>query len=71
MKPKENPEDKTARLRERRLSLLERKGATEESARGLTADLRAVYGPMGVKAMPQTIGKPVSGQSQSLFGLLK
>lgn len=70
MKPKENPEDKAARLRERRLSLLEQKETTEESARGLTTDLRAVYGLKNIKAMPPgaVIGKPVTGKAPSLFG---
>lgn len=43
-KPKEDPADKKARLRERRLSEIDRKTASEENAAGLTADLRGIYG---------------------------
>lgn len=44
MTPKEDPEEKKARLRERRQSELERNEAANETASGLTRDLRAVYG---------------------------
>lgn len=44
MGPKEDPEDKKTRLRERRLSRLERRDAASQTASGLTSDLRAVYG---------------------------
>jgi len=47
-KPKEDPEDKKARLRERRLSQLERQDATQNNAAGLTSDLSAVYGLRGI-----------------------
>lgn len=52
MKPKEDRQAKADRLRERRLSLLEQKDATEEGAQNLTADLRAVYGLTGLKNTP-------------------
>lgn len=42
--PKESKEDKKARLRERRLSQMERDKATQETSSDLTNDLRAVYG---------------------------
>lgn len=42
--PRENPADKQARQRERRLSSMERSRATQDNAAGLTSDLRAVYG---------------------------
>lgn len=42
--PGESEDDRKARLRERRLSLLERRRSAEEGAGGLTTDLRAVYG---------------------------
>jgi hypothetical protein len=42
--PKEDPEDKKARLRERRLSLLEQERAGKKNAQSLSADLRNVYG---------------------------
>jgi hypothetical protein len=44
MKPKENPEDKAARLRERRISELERAESSQKSAADLTRDIRSVYG---------------------------
>jgi len=43
--------DKAARLRERRLSEIERTQTTEDTAGGLTSDLRAVYGMKGMKGM--------------------
>lgn len=43
-RPKENPEDKKARLTERRMTEIERRAAAEESAARLGSDLRAVYG---------------------------
>lgn len=43
--------DKAARLRERRLSEIERTQSTEDTAGGLTSDLRAVYGMKGMKGM--------------------
>lgn len=41
--PKEDPQDKAARLRERRLAQLERRRAAETNASGSTRDLGAVY----------------------------
>ena len=68
MTPKEDPKDKADRLRERRISLLERMNSTEESAKGLTSDLRAVYGLTGIKPMPTSpaIEKPITGKSRTL-----
>lgn len=43
MKPKEDPQDKAARLRERRMSEIEQQQAAQKQAAGLGADLRAVY----------------------------
>lgn len=44
-KPKgEDPADKAARLRERRMTEVERQKSTEESAAGLAADIRSIYG---------------------------
>lgn len=45
-RPKEDPADKKARLRERRLSEIERMQTAEGNAAGLAADLRAVYGTL-------------------------
>jgi hypothetical protein len=44
MKPKEDPADKAARVRERRLSDLELSKSAQENARGLSTDLFSVYG---------------------------
>ena len=52
--PKEDPQDKAARLRERRMATLERDRATQQTAGDLTADLRAVYGLRGI---PLKFGK--------------
>ena len=48
MGPSEDPQDKAARLRERRISELERMRASQENAAGLTSDIRAIYGLRGV-----------------------
>lgn len=48
MKPKENPEDRKARLRERRMSLLEQDRAARTSARDLTGDIGRTYGLRGL-----------------------
>lgn len=42
--PKEDPADKAARLRERRLSELDQARTTEQTSAGLASDLRSVYG---------------------------
>ena len=42
--PKEDPADKAARERERRLSELDRNAAAQKNAGGLSTDLRSVYG---------------------------
>lgn len=47
----ESAEDKAARLRERRLTSLERSSAASETAAGLTNDLRSVYGRPSLFAM--------------------
>ena len=57
-KPKEDPADKKARLRERRLSEIERMGATQDNAAGLSADVRAIYG-MQPKGGPSQPFKPM------------
>ena len=44
MTPKLNPTDTAARLRERRLALLDQQGAGQQQASGLASDLRSVYG---------------------------
>lgn len=47
MKPKENGADKAARLRERRMTEVERAQSAETSAQSLTSDLQAIYGRRG------------------------
>ena len=42
--PKEDPSDKAARLRERRMSELERSRTVQTQARDLTGDVRRIYG---------------------------
>lgn len=56
--PKEDPEDKKARMLERRQSLLERRNAAEQNAGGLTNDLRAVYGIQSLFNFGRTGTKP-------------
>lgn len=46
--PRENKEDRKARLRERRLSEIDRTQSAEQQAAGLTTDLRAIYGLRGM-----------------------
>lgn len=48
MGPKEDPDAKRDRLRQRRLSMLDRRETAEQAAGGLTSDLRAVYGLKGL-----------------------
>lgn len=43
-RPKEDPQDKQARLRERRASEIDRKAAGESNAAALAADIRGIYG---------------------------
>lgn len=47
-KPKEDPEDKKARLRERRMSELERARVSQKASFGMTSDLASVYGLRGL-----------------------
>lgn len=54
-KPKgEDPADKAARLRERRMTEVERQKSTEESAAGLAADIRSIYGQRTGSRTPST-----------------
>jgi hypothetical protein len=49
--PKEDPEDKAARLRERRITDVERSEATQRNAAGMTSDLATIYGLKGLKGL--------------------
>lgn len=44
MTPTEDPKDKANRLRERRLTEIERTKSAEASSASLSSDLRAIYG---------------------------
>ena len=54
--PKEDPADKAARLRERRISGIERDTATQKTAADLTSDLRSIYGFRGIPLNFGTVG---------------
>ena len=43
-RPKEDPRDRAARLRERRMAEVEQQGAAQDQAGRLASDLRAIYG---------------------------
>lgn len=64
MKPKgESAEDRRARLRERRISGIERDTATQQTAADLTSDLKSVYGFRGIPLAFGQVGttvKPVT-----------
>ena len=59
-RPKEDPQDKKARLRERRLAEIERSSAAEGNAAGLAADLRAIYGTLPTR--PSVPGMKVAAK---------
>ena len=53
--PKENPQDKAARERERYLAQMERRDSSQTVASGLTSDYRRAYGPqLSLLRMMQT-----------------
>jgi hypothetical protein len=63
MKPKEDPEDRKARLRERRLTDIERARALQENAADLTSELRAIYGlRKNIPATPAQPAMPAQGR---------
>lgn len=66
MKPKEDPADKKARLRERRMSELELQQSAQQNARGLATDLFSVYG-MTRGAPGNVTGPRIGGASGSGF----
>lgn len=59
---KEDPNDKAARERERRLAELDQNAAAQQNAGGLTTDLRSVYGLRSLSLFGTGPGapKPVS-----------
>lgn len=67
-KPKEDPADKKARLRERRLSEIDRRTAAQENAAGLTSDLRSIYGTAKFTG-PSTPFTPIGKPKLSVPGL--
>jgi hypothetical protein len=67
----ESKEDKQARKRERRITDLARNETAQDTASGLTSDLRAVYGMKGMVPVAGTAGSSTSnGQNflAALFG---
>lgn len=54
-RPKEDPADKAARLRERRISELDQKQSAQKNAAGMAKDLRAVYGFTFGRANPPSV----------------
>lgn len=70
MQPKEDPEAKKDRLRERRISLIERRNAAEQSASGLTSDLRGVYGLSGLSLFGVPGAKPKPAAAKTYYGPL-
>lgn len=72
---KENPQDKAARLRERRSAELERSRTVQTQARDLTGDVRRIYGNrvtmfgLARPMAPRPIApRPSPTQSNSIFG---
>ena len=73
--PKEDPKDKAARLRERRIAELERSASVRTEARGLTGDLRRTYGncvlmfglvqPIGTATRPSATPASVIGKGSA------
>jgi hypothetical protein len=51
MGPKEDPQDKAMRMRERRISEIERDSAASANARGMTQDLGSIYGMRGLAGL--------------------
>lgn len=49
--PEEDPQDKKARLRERRMSLLEQQRAAQANALDMTNDIRGTYGLGGLSLL--------------------
>lgn len=66
-KPKgEDPADKAARLRERRMTEVERQKSTEESAAGLAADIRSIYG----QRTGSSASSPYAPPKRDMMGLV-
>lgn len=68
---KEDPKDKAARMRERRITDIERQKTAEQQASGLTSDIRAIYGMKGLVSKAGTVVgnkkaavKPFSGSAE-------
>lgn len=63
-RPKEDPADKAARLRERRMTELDRARSGEMNAASLTSDMRSVY---NMKSLPGISFAPGVARSPSIF----
>jgi len=73
--PQEDPADRAARLRERRMTDIERAKSTEESAAGLAADIRSIYGQKtgnnpSSPYTPQRTGKGVPTAIEMIYKTL-
>ena len=62
-KPKEDPADKAARLRERRMTELERGVSAQDNAAGATTDIRAIYGSQPKTAVGGQTVRPLAGKT--------
>lgn len=67
MTPKEDPEDKKDRLRERRMASMERTQAAQETASDLTTDLRSVYGLRGISMFGAAMPKAKKPAAKSTY----
>jgi hypothetical protein len=67
--PKEDPQAKADRLRERRLTELDQTAAAQDQAAALTSDLRAVYGLKGLgRGGAFRPASPTVGSSNAITG---
>lgn len=64
---KEDPADKAARLRERRVSLLENRRAAQETSKGLTTDVGSVYNLGALSMFGQKGGSAPASSPFSIF----
>lgn len=69
--PKEDPADRAARLRERRLSEIDQTRAGQKTAGDLTSDLRSVYGFRGIPLMFGGGGASSSGGAPRQAGVTR
>lgn len=63
----EDPADKKARLRERRITDVERQKSAQDMASGLTSDIRAVYGMKGLIPVSGKATAPKKSSTPNMF----